>query len=37
MRAPADEPVSLLSRAREMLNNKVQDVRARAVAVIEKA
>jgi hypothetical protein len=34
--APADEPVSLLSRAREMLNSKVQDVRARAVAVIEK-
>jgi hypothetical protein len=35
--APADEPVSLLSRAREILNSKVQDVRARAVAVIEKA
>jgi hypothetical protein len=35
--ADTDQSVSVLSRAREMVNNKVQEVRARATAVTEKA
>ena len=35
--APSDEPRSLASRAHEMLDSKLQTVRARAVAVVEKA